>query len=110
MTPVVDPQTGPRVAYTVKDGVVVGMSVQDGAVAAGLVPGQPLDAEAADLTVTRSESQMADFVSIVGTLPGDVPVSVLATVESVDVPELDARVILGSEVPFVVDVGAWGTC
>lgn len=61
ITPVVDPQAGSRVAYTVKNGVVVGMSVVDGAVVPGLTPGQPLDVEAADLTVTRRESQLTDL-------------------------------------------------
>lgn len=109
MTPVQDPQTIPRVEYVVKDGVVIGMFVQDGEVVPGLAIGEPLAPEAAGLTVTHSESgAVADYVSIGGTLPDNVPVFILATAESVDMPELDSRAILGSDVPMSINVGTSG--
>lgn len=108
MTPVRDPETSPRVEYVVKDGVVMAMTVQDGEVVPGLAIGEPLDPEAAGLTVTHSDPDMrAGSVAIGGTLPGDVPVYLLATAESVDRPELDARAILGSAVPISINIGAF---
>jgi len=108
MTPVADPQTSARVQYTVQDGVVIGMVVQDGEVVPGLAIGEPLDAEAAGLTVAPVGSrEAADGLLLDGAMPGDVPVNLFASVESADLPELDSRAILGPAVPRSILVGTW---